>query len=229
MAILEAVISQSYQGQQVINRYHYVSSGTPAAVSLSFALLYAMGYLSSRVVGGAFPAGTIAGAVQDIQHNSLTYVSSVARDLYSVTDFYENPFVVPVSGDQPGSAATPVLAYGFQSNRVRLDVRRGSKRYAGVLEEAMEAGGTIVSGYFTEMGEVADLLSDTLTYDDEGNTITFVPAVLSFEMYTTPPAPKAYRKYETEAEQLMHTAQGVLYAPQPRVRTQVSRQYGRGV
>lgn len=229
MPLMEMVVAQDFQGQQVINRYHYFTASTSASVSLSFSLIAALGYLSEDILTGDFPAGTLAAAIQDIQHTSLSYVSSVARDLYSVTDFYENPYISGVTGDQPGTAASPVLAYGFQSSRSRLDVRRGSKRYAGVLEEAMETGGQIVSGYLIEMDQIAALLSAPAIYDDEGNTITFVPVVLSYEPYTTPSGKTAYRPYATEALQLEHTAQSIVYAAQPRVRTQVSRQYGRGV
>lgn len=229
MAILEAVISQQYQGQQVINRYYYVSSGTPAAVSLSFALLSAMGYLSSGIVSGNFPLGTLARAIQGVQHNSLSYVSAAARNVYSDTDFYENPYPGTVVGIQPGTATSPVLAYGYQSNRVRQSIRRGSKRYAGVTEEVLTQGGAYEAASLGSLEDIAAELSATLTYDDEGNTLTFVPAVVSLKPPSTPPITPSYTFWPTEAEQLNRTATGVLFALQPRVRTQVTRQYGRGV
>lgn len=228
MAILEAVLSQTYQGQQVINRWYYVSSGTPAAVSLSFALCSAMGLLEAAGSPLTFPAGTIGVALQALQHTDVTFVSTAVRDLYSDTDFYESPYPAGVVGTAGGTAATPALAYGFQTNRVRQSVRRGAKRITGVSEDAMGTGGVLVAPFVVPVQTLADRMSATLTYDDEGNTLTFVPAVLAFDMYTTPPAPPAYRKYPTEAEQLLHTAQGVLWTPKTFVRTQLSRQYGRG-
>lgn len=228
MAILETVLSQTYQGQQVINRWYYVSSGTPASVSLSFALISAMGLLEAAGNPALFPAGTIGAALQGMQSSAVTYVSAAARDLYSDTDFYESPYPAGVGGQVGGVAASPALAYGLTTNRIRQSVRRGAKRVTGVTEDGMIAGGGIEAGYLTQLNTLATRMSATLTYDDEGNTLTFVPAVLAFEPYTTPSGRTAYRKYATEAAQLQRTAQGVLWSPLTTVRTQVSRQYGRG-
>lgn len=228
MPVMEVSLVQSYAGQEVINRWHYVASGTPAAVSFSFAMISAMGMLSSQVVSTAFPSGTVGRALQLLQVASLTYVSIAARDLYSDTDFYENPYAAPVVGATGGEGASPAIAYGFQTNRVKLSVRRGTKRVAGVSETFMGASGVLTSGGLTAANDLAAAMSDTLTYDDEGNTLTFVPAVLSYERVVLPGGSVVYRKYATEAEQITNSAQGVLWSPYTTVRTQTSRQYGRG-
>lgn len=228
MAILELVVTQEYYNQLVINRFHYVGSGTPAAVSLSFALISATKYLAASLVGGVFPTPSVARQVQDIQATSLRYVSAYARNLYSVTDFYETPYPSGVNGQQAGAPASPMLAYAVTSNRVRTDIRRGQKRFAGVVEEFMGAGGVLESPALTDLGYIANEMSATLTYDDEGNTLTFQPAILGLEEYTTPSGKRAYRPYATEAAQLEHAAIGIDWQPVGTVRSQVSRQYGRG-
>lgn len=228
MAILEAVVNQQYSGQLAVNRFHYVSSGTPASVTLSFALLSAMGFIPDPPGSTTFDEGTVADAMENIQNSSVRYLSAYARDLYSVTDFYEVPYPQTITGDRTGEASSPVLAVGFFSNRVRTDVRRGMKRFVGVSESDVGSGGYWETAFNASLELMAGALGDTLTYDDEGNTLTFVPAILGFEEYETPSGKRAYKKWADPAVQLTHTAQGVAWQAYPAVRTQVSRQYGRG-
>lgn len=228
MAIMELTVNQQYQNQLVINRFHFIGSGTPAAVNHSFALLSASGFLATNLLAGVFPNLSLARMVQDIVSTSLTFLSAYARDLYSETDFYESPYPAGVAGQYGGIPASPALSYALTSNRVRADIRRGQKRLSGVSENAMGSGGVLEPAFLTSLGYVATLMSEVLTYDDEGNTLSFSPAVLSFEEYTTPSGKKAYRKYADPAAQLSHAAIGVLWQEQSTVRTQTSRQYGRG-
>lgn len=228
MAIMELTVNQEYQNQLVVNRYHFISGGTPAAVTLSFALISASGYLAGQIITGNFPTPSIARQIQDVTSTALKYVSAYARDLYSDTDFYETPYPVGVNGLYAGTPASPALAYALTSNRVRSDIRRGQKRLSGVSENAMSTGGVLESAFVTSLSYVASEMSAVLSYDDEGNTITFTPAVLSFEEYETDSGRKAYRKRATAALQLEHAAVGVLWQAKDTVRTQTSRQYGRG-
>lgn len=228
MAILEAVLSQTYQNQQIINRWYYVSSGTPVGVSLSLALCSAMGLVAPTPPSVTFPDLTIGVALQALQHTDVTFVSTAVRDLYSDSDFYESAYPSGIFGTAGGTAASPALAYGFFTDRVRQSVRRGAKRIVGVSEDAMGAGGVLVSPFIVPADTLATRMGETLAYTAGGNSLTFVPAVLSFESYTTPSGRVAYRPYATEAEQLARTAQGVKWSFKPNVRTQVSRQYGRG-
>lgn len=228
MAILELTVNQEYAGQLLINRYHFVASGTPAAVSHSFGLMAATGYLTVSGTPLVFPSMTVADRIQAVTVSGLRYVSAYARNLYDPLDFYERPYVAPVYGLQSGVGSSPTLAFGIQSNRVRTDVRRGNKRYGGVREEALAAGGAIEASALGPLTQLCDILSAPLTYDDEGSTLTYTSAVLSYEDYPTPSGRTAYRPYATEATQLSHAAVGVAWAPVTTVRTQVSRQYGRG-
>jgi len=145
-----------------------------------------------------------------------------------VTDVYGSPYPPGVNGQYSGTAASPALSYALTSNRVRSDIRRGQKRLSGVSESAMAAGGVLESAFLTSLSYAASEMSAVLEYDDEGNTLTFTPCVLSFEEYEPEPGKRAYRKWATEAAQLSHAAIGVLWSAQDTVRTQVSRQYGRG-
>jgi len=223
--LYEILLRQSYKGQTVINRRHYNSAGTPDAVSGSFALAFAFGCIDTA---GVYPSVAPFQALRVVQHSDLSHLEVQVTALYDPVDFYTRPFVPLLPGLATGEAASPVLAYGLQTNRVSRAIRRGNMRVSGVSELAMESGGVIGSGMMTSLGTLADFLSDALTYDDEGNTLTFTPAVLSFEEYTTPAGNTAYRQYPTLAEQLTHAAVGVAWSAKEQVRTQGSRQYGRG-
>lgn len=222
MAVYELVLRQQYYGQEIINRWNYISTGTPAAVTGSFALVSAIGAIS-------LAAGSMIGLIRAIQNAEVNFVDVEARNVYSATDFYTRPFAVDTNGGfVGGQTVSPVYAFGFRTNRVRADVRRGTKRFVGMTDTQEEAGGVMNAGIQTQMQGIADIMSDVLSYDDEGNTISFAPAVCGKEAYTTPSGRTAYRYYGSEATQLANTATGVLWEVYTTVRTQTSRQYGRG-
>lgn len=225
--LYEVTLRQSYFGQQCINRFHYNSAGTPAAVSGSFALVSAMGFIPDAELG-TYDETKLFHKLRLIQSTSLTYTEVEARALYDVVDFYTRPWSPPAPGLSGGEAGAPFLATGFRSNRVRTDIRRSFKRFAGISESAVAAGGAIDGGVLATLATQAAALSAVLTYDDEGNTLTFSPCVLSFDKVVSEGEPDKYVPYPTLAEQLEHVAQGIVYAPQPQVRSQVSRQYNRG-
>lgn len=227
MAIMEVLLQQSYFEQECINRWNYRSSGTPASVSLSFALASAMGF----VIGGgtAFTPGSVAESIQDLVSSSVNFVQVEARNVYSVTDFYNTPFAAGTDGDVSATnGVSPATAYGLRSNRTRNDIRRGMKRFVGVSEGNVSSGGVVVDPGLTALELVASRMTAPITYDDEGNTITFDPIIVSKEKYTTPSGKFAYRYYATEAEQLMHIMDSIIWSAYTQTRTQVSRQYGRG-
>lgn len=225
MAILELLVRQAYFGQQLINRFHYVSSGTPAAVSLSYALTYAFGVVDTA---GTYPATAPFSVWRSSVIPQLTFIETEAKNLYSPTDFYTRPWTTPLAGTNVGEAASPVLAYGLRSSRVRTDIRRGFKRIGGVNESWVDAGGVLNATAVTQWSTFATRISQVLSFNDEGNTITFSPVVLGYEEYTTPSGRSAYRPYATESAQLDHAALGIVYSVMPNIRSQVSRQYGRG-
>lgn len=232
MAIFEVVLRQTYEGQECINRMNYVSSGTPASVSLSFALAWSLGAIHDAIaVPPGYPPTKLMRRIAACQVNSVQFETLSVRNLYSDTDFYETPFVPLLTGTALGSDGMPPFnALGFYSTRIRQSVRRGTKRFVGVPEAVSTSGGQISSALLNgTIKDLANELSEVLNYDDEGNQITFTPAVCAKERYTVPASGRnAYRYYATEAEQMSHTAVGVLWTPYTTVRSQTSRQYGRG-
>lgn len=234
MAVLEVMLQQTYQGQICINRWNYISNGTPAAATLSFLLIRALGAIyDEAAVPPAYPPTKMMRKIAILQNAGVAFDIISARDVYSVTDFYETPFVQPLVGTQAGEGMSPVMAAGFRTTRVRTDVRRATKRFVGVPETLVGIGGIwIASAQTGGLKDVADAMTAVLSEDDEGNTVTFTPAVCGKEKYWPSGTPDvgnpAYRYWPTESAQMLHTAAGIKWDFYTQVRSQVSRQYGRG-
>lgn len=225
--LFEIVVVQSLFGQEVINRWNYQSTSTPAAVTMSFALAAAFGAIPLGTPG-VLPADSVFGKMRALQSDSLQYREVIVKNIYSVTDFYTAPFSALV-GNVPGGAASPFLAYGMRTNRVRQDIARGMKRFAGVVEAGMDAGGVIPAGTLGVVQTLADAMEANIIYVDEGTNLTFQPVIVKKQKYTVPGSGNsAYRYYPTLAEQDDFLATGIQWQPYLEVRSQVSRQYGQG-
>ncbi len=227
MPLYEVVLEERYYNQQIINRWNYLGSGTPAAVSGSFALLSAMGMLATSTT---LAAGTVAGQIQGIQNAAANFIQATCRAIYIDEDFYGNPFLASTVGGVGGlgDPMSPVAAMGFRSNRVKQSIGRGYKRFVGVSEGDFENGGALAAGAITRGNALKVAMNATLTYDDEGNTLTFTPCIAQKEKYVTDSGKDAYKYYATEAEQAPHLAVGINWELYQQQRTQNTRQYGRG-
>lgn len=232
MALLELTLVQSYQNQTCINRWTYQATGTPAAVSLSFALVKAFGGIPT--VPGVIDAGTPLAAIQAMQNAAVEYSLIRAQDIYPNPDFYETPLTgITGTGGDAGSAAPSYVSYGFRSTIVNRAIGRTYKRFVGVTETVVGGAGVISQPFLdNEMAAVATAMQTVLNYDDEGNTITLTPTVIQKERTTIPdtnPPRYRYNYYPTLQQQLDHIAQGFQFQPYPNTRSQVSRQVGRGI
>ncbi len=227
--LYELTLFGSYFNQQIINRFNYVSSTVPGAVSGSFALGDVFGAIAAGTPKFP-PSGTPLFYILNVASSAftLTSVSVRAASTYDSADFHEFGYASPIAGSQPGSPLSPTQAYGFRTNRIRTDIARGTKRFVGVTEERVAAGGVIAGDFMNSLNDLADSLTAPLIYTDGGSSITFTPCVVSKQEYETDSGRKAYRYYPTLTEQLTHTAVGVEWQAYTQVRTQNSRQYGRG-
>ena len=225
MSVMEVVLRGQIDGQESVNRWNFVSSGAPTSVSRSFALASAFGMVA---VSGVYPIGTIISWLVDNLSNTYDFLEGQVRDVFSNTDFYTVPFPASAHGGSSGQASPTFVSYGFLTNRVRTDVGRGYKRFPGVTEEAINASGAIAPAVLVLLEDLADRMTEILSYDDGGSVVTFTPAVCGKEAYVTPRGRTAYKYFASESLQLAHTAQGVVWNPYSVVRSQVSRQLGRG-
>lgn len=232
MALYEVILNQNYYGQNCVNRWNYVSTGTPAAVSGSFALASALGAIYDLVaVPPAYPDDTLIAALVALQSESVSFTQLTVLNPYDPIDFYQTPFDPALIGDVGSDGESPAVSYGFRTNVVNRSIRRGTKRFVGVAETGILGGGVLSDPALALCATVAEKMSETLSYDDEGNTLSFAPAICSKEKYTvdgSSPARYAYRYYSTLSAQLVRTALGINWEAYEQTRTQTSRQYGRG-
>lgn len=228
MALYEIVLEQSYAGQQIINRWNYQSDSSPSGVSGAFKALVGMGFTPDTDIT-PFGEETVAGKLQALQADSAIFVQAIARNLYSVTDFFTYAFPPGTAGGNVGvQGMSPTMAYGLTSDRTRSDIRRAQKRFVGVPESFVDALGVISAGVLTDLQELGDAMGDVNVVPAGGTPILFTPYVFGRESYTTPSGKTAYKYYDTEVEQLDHIARINVFNPKNTVRTQTSRQYGRG-
>ena len=226
--IYEVVHTQSYFGQSVINRWNYLSSGAAVGITGSGALLQALGFIDAS---GALPAGKLGVAIQNIQAGNVLFENVQAKAIREApTDFMDYAYPTGLHGlNAATEGQSPVMAFGFKTNRVRTDIARGTKRFVGVPEGATEEGGVLTTAAAALAAIIATRMSETVSYSDGGSSLTFAPIVVQKEEYETPVTHKrAYKYYDTIAEQLDHIAQGVVWDSYDQARSQTSRQYGHG-
>lgn len=225
--IYEVAVSGRYYNQKTVNRWNYLSTGTPTGVTGAFALLSAMGGIPTS---GAFTTETVFGRWQDIVSPAFTYVSVLVKAIREApTDFYDLAYATGVVGQGGGTGdMSPTAAFGFSTNRTRTDISRGTKRFAGVQESTVDAGGVIPSGTAGALALIAARMTDVLSYTDGGNSLTFAPVVCSKLKTIQDNGKPTYNYYDTIAEQLAHTMTGIVWSSYDTIRTQVSRQYGHG-
>lgn len=225
MALYEVTLRQRYYDQLCINVWSYRSPAGLGFAPNSLELLTFMGFIPTGDPL-ALPADTIGAMLQDTQNTGTEWLSVEARELYSLTDFYEAAYSPTISGQAAaGDNASPLLAYGLYSNRVRTDIRRAFKRFVGVGETAMTDGGDVTATFLGYLNTLSGLMSEVF----EGITgALYSPAVISRERLVDVDGKVTYELYESEAEQEEHTASGITFAPYSKIRSQTSRQFGRG-
>jgi len=228
--LYEVVLQGTLFNQLIINRWNYRSDGDDVPSTNSFGLVSAMGLIPTS---GTFPASTIGDAMQALASTSMTWQQVIARAVYDPLDFVDIPYVPNAAGEEASAASeSPLIAYGFRTNRVRTDIGRGYKRFAGVTEDAVDAGGVIASAVTSSLSALAGFMSDVLSFTESALTINFTPCVVKKQKYTTGSGHVAYRYIPVadggETAQLADTATGITWSPYTQVRSQVSRQYGKG-
>lgn len=228
--IMQVVLSQSYYGNQIRNIWTYRADGIPASVSLSFGLLSAFGGIP--VAAGAFDNTTVLGILQLIQVPGVQFQSLLVQDIYPTDDFREESYVSTFGANPAAAGTPPIVAFGFRTSRITRAIRRGTKRFVGYPDQAWSPEGGWDVTFEGVLQLLAEAMKDTLEYDDEGNTLSFVPIVCSKEKYVVPdsnPERYAYRYYSDVNTQLANSMSGFEWELYENPRSQNSRQYGRGI
>lgn len=225
MALFEVIVEGVYFGQQCINRWNYVAPDTVLSIDSSEALAVAFGVVPDA---GVYPADTLFQAWRSLVANTFQYESYFIRDVYDGSDFINNAFIPGTVGVGSGESMPPFAAFGARTNRINLDIRRGFKRFVGVNEGSSAAGGTLTSGAVTALDALCVKMSEVLNYSVSGDTIAFAPCIVQKEKHVLTGGRVSYRYFETIEEQLPHITVGNTWEGYDTVRTQNSRQYGRG-
>jgi hypothetical protein len=225
MPLYEVTVRQSYFDQLCINVFSYFVQGGVGVTPTSLELLTLMGLIPTGSPL-AFPADSVAETIWGIQDDDVLWLSAEARELYSVTDFYEAAYSPPIEGAQTDNQGLPPFnAWGFYSARVRTDIRRGFKRFVGVPEAYVDNGGAVASTIVADLVDVTDAMSELLS----GVSAVYQPCVISREKVVDPDTGAvSYQLYATESEQEEHCAYPLVWTHYNTVRSQTSRQYGRG-
>lgn len=223
--LYEVVLVGQLGGQEIVNRWNYQGSVNNVPSGDAFGLLSAMGLVPT---GGAFVTGSLAAKIAIISSNGLEWTQALCRSVFDPHDFIDLPFVPHASGLVSGDVEAGFVAFGCRSNRVRTDIGRGYKRFAGVNESAVNSFGALTSGVLSELQDVATAMGNVLTYTESSLTDTFTPVIVGRLKYTTPHGNTAYKYYANEATQAEHLAVGVTWEAYDHVRSQVSRQIGKG-
>lgn len=227
MALYEVVLNLQYLEQRFINRWNYTMDGSPIGVTGSFAAVQALGlYVTGSPA--AFPAGTMGAAIQAILNEQTVFVQTIVKNIYDPLDFYDYAFVPNIVGGVAGVGMSPAFAIGFNTNRVRTDIRRGQKRFGGVDGDFQANGGQLSAAATTPCALVAQRMSEVPAYTAGGNALAFNPVIVNKLKEVDSEGKVSYVYYPTEAAQSAHLAGGITWFVKTTLRTQGSRQYGRG-
>lgn len=227
MSLYEVVLNQTYFAQECVNRWNYGCVGEPVGVTGSFGLTFALG----AILEGDpldLPVGGFMATLQALQNSQVVFVDLLVRNVYDPTDFYTYAWTTPIVGGVAGGGVSPTVAFGFRTNRLRADIRRGQKRFVGVSLSDDANGGLFTGTTVTRMNAMAAKMSEVLEYTGGGNSLQFSPAVCKRERYTTPAGNPAYRYFASESTQATNSVGPVTWERLVDSRTQGSRQYGRG-
>lgn len=225
MKFYELTVFMTYFNQQCVNVFNLTMEGTPAAVTGSLAAVNAFGAIPTV---GVFPSGSVFETIRSIVSSAVTFTQVRCKNPYDDLDFYSVPYPNTIVGAVSGEGQSPTVAYGIRSNQTRLDIQAGQKRFVGVSEGQVGAGGIVGSSMMTALEGLADVMSNPFVYDDEGNDLTF--RIVVAKKYNDPEAdpPIINTYWPTEAEQLANVASSLTWVPHAATRTQTTRQYGNG-
>lgn len=163
------------------------------------------------------------GLRQECFSNQMTYTGLRVTDLFNPVLLYDTVFSSPYEGGTSAQPLPPFNCVGFKSTQVRADVRSGQKRFAGVIEDAVE-NGFINVAFDADLDDLAVKLGTPIITGDA----TWTPIIVKRILETpTPPALPFYRLPETNAEGEAATA--LEWSTTRLITSQNTRKIGRGI
>lgn len=232
--IMEVTLQCRWLNQTTINVFNFLWDGIGASPgTLSAALMFQLGWSAWNNDDLEYPAGSFAASLQNLTSTGLQFELVTVKDVYSETDFYEwlFPFVGGSAAGQQGTAtAAPFLSFGFRSSKTKTTIKRGAKRFPGVVSGQLGAGGTWIPDTLADMAQLAAAMSAILTGPAETNFFSTickkerVPVMSGGE----PTGTFKYQYFADPLVQIANSAFPVVWDNITTQRSQTSRQFGRG-
>lgn len=230
--LLEVVIKGTANGEMYINRLNFVASQAGITDSTSYFLLLSLGYLG---ITTAPTNGSVLDELLTCNSGTFQMTELVARNIFAVSDFITLP-VGPtnyVGLNSGGSYYSNFSVQKLRSNLRRQDIGRGFLALDRPKESDVDDSGNLGATALGKLTALGIAIASVPAFTDDGENISWTSCVVGKEKYrTNPDSTKdptyAYRYYEDKDEQFEHLANGVQWSPMPKVRSQVSRQYGKG-
>lgn len=232
--ILEVTLTQSYHAQTLVNRWNYLASGDAPGDGFAWGLNEVLGF---HPIAGVPPSGSLLEKILVMQSGNCQSVQAICINPYNPEDFDEAPFIPRPVGSGLGDDQPPFVSVGFRSNQTRRDIRRATKRIGGTVEGLFSDGGALTPAGVTDAIAIASAMNAVLTFTEGAAVSTYTPCVVQKEKYAVPgsdPVRYAYRYIRPldntgRDAQLLKVATGITWENYSDARSQVSRQYGRGI
>jgi len=227
MGFYEVVLNTQYLEQKFVNRWNYFAEEDFPTSQGAFGLIQALGLYASGSPAN-FPVGTMGAAIQALLNEQVIFVQAYAKNIYNPFDFYDYAFPDDVVGGVAGAGISPVLAIGFTSSRTRTDIRRGQKRFGGIDGDWVTNGGALSATAITAANTLAARMSEDVEFDTGIGIFEYKPCIASKKKPSEVPLSDGYEYWPTEDEQFGHSMFNIVWSVKDDIRTQGSRQYGRG-
>lgn len=203
-------------GQQTVNTFTYyqvTDETAPVTAAQVLADQWATDFITpTNVLRG--PAISIA----------MSYKSIRVVNLFNdASDFYEKLLPANTNGTGTGGAMPPFVSYAFRTAWLGSGVRRGQKRFAGVLEDEVN-NGVLTSNVINELEDLRAMLGDPIVASGGNWQPVIVRRVKTLDpetgryIYSYPTNPSQLFQVEANSWQIVNNAT-----------TQNSRKYGRGI
>jgi len=202
-------------GNQTVNTFTYLQTGEESSPGVSAAILGAL-FKSAFLPADAILRGE--GIAVSQQWKGIRVVNQYEDS----SDFFEEEFPTPFTGDGIGAVMPPYVTYAFRTPWLGPAVRRGQKRFSGVLELEVN-NGILQANVTTLLNPVAQALGMQLEGDNEVYTPVIVRRVKTLDpetgryVYSLPSNPTQY-----------YGVAATSWSVQAYSSTQNSRKYGRG-
>lgn len=212
--IYEVIDVQSYEGQEVLNVYHYFQAGPIVPLG---------GETIAQLLAEDWEAKFVPLQLE-LQVDTLVHETVTCRNLFDDTDQGEAVSGTP-GAQTAGEGITSFMAYGLTLNHDNASIRPGGKRIAGPSENN-QAEGVVYGAAVTVLQTFADELAEPLPAGIIIPVDTMFPVVVK-RVREGLPGEYTYRLPISQGELIYGTILEVLV--KALLTSQVSRKVGVGV